>query len=232
MSDTVDGDAGAPADGQPEAVRASSPPQRRRRRRRIVKGIVALVVVAGAVWWRQTITSDPKLQFTTFNRVNWADQGTGASEGITRNEKSPSQIDVAFVSGRRVFVDLGLRNGGSRSVRIEQVPVTGFYYFGFDAMEVSPDRDAGTGVATTYEPFKPFTLRAGEARNVRLVFRMADCGPTPTDRPAGTTSIHGLVVRYKILGVGRGWLVPFDGSALGVATVGDCAHPISEPTRS
>jgi hypothetical protein len=203
-------------------------------RRRIVVLIAVVVVVAAGVWWRQTITADPKLHFTMFNRVDWADQdGTGAAEGITRKDKEGgTQVDVAFVSGRRVFVYLGLRNGGSRGVRIDQVPATGFYYFGFDTMEVSPDVGAGTGAATSYEAFKPFILAAGEARNVRLVFRMADCGPTPTDRPAGTTSIHGLVVRYKILGVGRASLVPFDESALGVATIGHCEHPISEPTGS
>ena len=203
-------------------------------RRRIAQGIVALLVVAGAVYWRQTITADPKLRFTAFNKVNWADQdGAATPEGITRQEKDGgTQFDVAFVSGKRVFVDLGLRNAGSRGVRIDQVPATGFYYFGFDTMEVSPDVRAGIGAATSYEPFKPFTLAAGEARNVRLVFRMAECGPTPTDRQAGTTTIHGLVLRYKILGIGRAWLAPFDKSALGVATVGNCEHPISEPTGS
>jgi hypothetical protein len=139
---------------------------------------------------------------------------------------------VAFVSGKRVFVYLGLRNDGSRGVRIDKVPASGFYYFGFDTMEVSPDVGAAIGAATSYEPFKPFVLPAGDARNVRLVFRMAECGPTPTDLQAGTTTIHGLVMRYKILGIGRAWLVPFDKSALGVATVGNCEHPISEPTGS
>jgi hypothetical protein len=56
--------------------------------RRRIGIVLAIVVVAGAaVWWRQTITADPKLRFTMFNRVNWADQdGAAASEGITRKD--------------------------------------------------------------------------------------------------------------------------------------------------
>lgn len=81
----------------------------------------------------------------------------------------------------------------------------------------------------TYEPFKPFTLKVGEARNVRLTFRMADCTPrNPTVQP-GTTSVHGLLMRYKILGVGRTWLVPFEESVLAVPSIGQCEHPILDP---
>jgi hypothetical protein len=236
MSDTSDADGAAPGEGHAPPVQAPVPSRSPARRhwRRIVVVIAVLVVAGTAVWWRRTVTSDPKLQFTMFNRVNRVEHdATGIPEGITRKENAlGTQVDVAFVSGQRVFVYLGLRNNGGHTVRIEKVPVAGFYYFGFDTMEVSPDRDAPIGVKTAYEPFKPFTLKAGEDRNVRLTFRMADC--SPTNLQPGTTTIHGLLVRYKILGLGRTWLVPFEESVLAVPSIGRCEHPILDaaPTGS
>jgi hypothetical protein len=227
MSDMSDGDVTASGGPHDEPVLAPVPPPRRRRRR-VVVWIAVLMVVAGAVWWRQTVMADPKLLFTMFNRVLRVEHDTtGNPEGITRKENQlGTQYDVAFVPGQRFFVELGLRNEGGRAVQIDKVPLAGFYYFGFDGMEVSPDREAKTpiGAATTYQPFKPFTLGAGEGRNVRLTFRLADC--KPTSQEAGTTSIHGLVVQYKILGLGRGWVAPFEKSVLAVPSTGRCEHPI------
>jgi hypothetical protein len=94
-------------------------------------------------------------------------------------------------------------------------------------MEVSPDPNTAPGLVTTFEPFKPFTLKSGDTRSVRLNFRLADCSPT-TLQP-GTTFIKGLVMRYKILGLKRAWLVPFEKSALAVPTIGRCEHPIGDP---
>jgi hypothetical protein len=194
-----------------------------------VVGIAVLSVVAAAVYWRQTVTSDPKLQFTMFNRVNRVDHdATGSPEGITRKENVlGTQFDIAFVPSQRVFVYLGLRNDGGHTVRIEKVPAAGFYYFGFDGMEVSPNHDTPIGAATNYEPLKPFTLGAGEGRNVRLTFRLADCPPAGPPEP-GTTSIHGLLVQYKVFGLQRAWVVPFEGSVLAVRTSGPCDHPITD----
>ena len=181
------------------------------------------------MWWRQTVTSDPKLEFTRFHRVNRVEHdATGNEEGITHDAMG-TQYDVAFASKSRIFVYVGLRNGGSRTVQIENVLASGFYYFGFDTMEVSPDRDAAIGAKTTYEPFKPFTLKAGEDRNVRLTFRMADCSPSTTGLQPGITRVQGLLMRYKLLGLGRTWLVPFRGSVLAVPSVGSCEHPIHDP---
>jgi hypothetical protein len=192
--------------------------------------IAVMVVVAGAVWWRQTVTADPKLVFTMFNRVLRVEQDTtGNPEGINRKENQlGTQYDVAFVPGQRIFVELGLRNEGGHAVRIDRVPRAGFYYFGFDGMEVSPDRETKTpiGAATTYQPFKPFTLGAGEGRNVRLTFRLAEC--KPTSQQGGSSSIHGLLVQYKILGLGRGWVAPFEKSVLTVPSTGLCEHPITD----
>lgn len=200
--------------------------------RRIVV-VVAVVVVAGtAVWWRQTALSDPKLAFTKFNHVVRVEHdATGDQEGITKKENgSGVQFEVAFVPKQRIYVYLGLINRGGRAVRIEQTPTAGFYYFGFDTMEVSPDPDAAPGLVTTFEPVKPFTLKPGETRSVRLNFRLADC--SPGDLQPGTTFVKGLVMRYKILGLKRAWLVPFEDSALAVPTIGRCEHPIVDSTST
>jgi hypothetical protein len=231
MPDTSDGDVTPSAGPQDETVPApAARPRRWRGGRRVVVGIALLVVVAGAVWWRQTVMADPKLVFTTFNRVLGAEEQASANpEGITRREDElGTRYDVAFKSGRRVFVELGLRNDGGHAVQIDKVPTAGFYYFGFDGMEVSPDKESKTpiGAATTYQPFKPFTLGAGEGRNVRLTFRLADCAPPSQE--GGSTSIHGLLLRYKVLGLGRGWVAPFERSVLAVATTGVCGHPIND----
>ena len=231
MPDTSDGDVTPSAGPQGEAAQApAARPRRRRGGRRVVVGIALLVVVAGAVWWRQTVMADPKLVFTMFNRVLEAEpQATGNPEGIPGKETElGTRYDVAFKSGRRVFVELGLRNDGGHAVQIDKVPTAGFYYFGFAGMEVSPDKESKTpiGPTTTYQPFTPFTLGAGEGRNVRLTFRLADCNPPSQE--AGSTSIHGLLLRYKVLGLGRGWVVPFEKSVLAVATTGVCEHPIND----
>jgi hypothetical protein len=229
MPDTTDAGGSVP-DAPAEPVQ--TPTLRRspkRQGRRIVVAIVIVVVAVAAVWWRRTATSDPKLQFTFINGVNRVEHdATGNQEGIVRNENAlGTQIDIAFVPNQRIFVYLGLRNNGGQTVRIEQVPVAGFYYFGFDTMEVSPERSLSIGHPTTYDPFRPFTLKPGEERNVRLNIRLADC--SPSDLQPGTTRIRGLLMRYKILGLGRTAFVPFDKSVLAVPTIGRCEHPIVDP---
>lgn len=189
---------------------------------------IVVVVAVAAVWWRRTATSDPKLQFTFISGVNRVEHdATGNQEGIVRTENAlGTQIDIAFVPNQRIVVYLGLRNNGGQTVRIEQVPAAGFYYFGFDTMDVSPERTI-SGQAATYEPFKPFTLEPGDERDVRLTFRLADC--SPSELQPGTTRIRGLLLRYKILGLGRTAFVPFERSVLAVPTIGRCEHPIVDP---
>lgn len=232
MSDTSDADGSATPDATAEPTETPALPQSRPKRnwRRIVVVIGFLVVAGAAVWWRQTATSDPKLAFTAINHVVRVEHdATGNQEGITKKENvSGTEFEVAFVPNQRIYVYLGLINRGGRAVKIEQVPMAGFYYFGFDTMEVSLDPNAAPGLVQTFEPLKPFTLKPGETRSVRLNFRLADC--SPTNLQPGTTFIKGLVMRYKILGLKRAWLVPFDESALAVPTIGRCEHPIVDGT--
>lgn len=222
-----------PPDADVAADPTPPPPRRKRNRARIAFVLVFLVVAAAAVWWRNAATGDPKLEFTAFNRVNRVENDvTGdPTVGITEKENvTGTQIDIEFVSNQRIYVYLGLRNGGSQTVRIEEAPPAGFYYFGFDTMEVSPEDSNDIGPIATYEPFKPFTLKPGQERNVRLTFRLAECSPGA--RQPGTTYVKGLVMRYKILGLKRAWLVPFDNSALAVPTIGGCEKPIYDPSVS
>ena len=232
MSETSDTDGDPQPDVAEERAQAPALPQSRRKRNwRRIGVVIAFLVVAGvAVWWRQTATSDPKLAFTQINHVVRVEHdATGNQEGITKKENvSGTQFDIAFVPNQRIYVYLGLVNRGGRAVKIEQAPTAAFYYFGFESMEVSPDPDAAPGLATTFEPLTPFALEPGETRSVRLNFRLADC--SPSDLQPGTTFIKGLVVRYKILGLKRAWLVPFEDSALAVPTIGRCEHPIVDPT--
>ena len=231
MSDTSDGEGVTPSTGPPaETVPApSSPPRRRGGRQRILIAILVLVVGAGAVWWRKTVTADPELTFTLFNRVVRAEhEATGDPEGVTRKANQlGTQYELAFAAGKKVFVELGLRNDGGHAVQIDKVPPAGFYYFGFDGMEVSSDPAAPLGALTAYEPFKPFTLGAGKDRSVRLTFRMADCSSINPEA-GGHSSITGILVEYKILGFRRGWAVPFQQSVLSVPATGTCEHPITD----
>ncbi|MCA1847062.1 MAG: hypothetical protein LC792_28495, partial [Actinobacteria bacterium] len=196
MSDTSDGDPAAFADpgAEPTPAAALPPPRRRGRRgRRILVGIAVVVVVVAAAYWRQTVNSDPKLRFTMFNRVNRDGEtfsGFPADVHRTQAVSGDAQVEIPFVAGQRVFLYLGLRNDGGRAVQINKLPAAGFYYFGFDGMEMVPNGEVGE--ATPYEPFKPFTLKAGEEHKVRLIFRMADCPPVGPPQ-SGFTSIHGLL---------------------------------------
>lgn len=230
MPETSDDEGASKPDAaaDPAQTAALAQPGPKRTWRRIVVVIAFLVVAGAAVWWRQTSTSDPKLAFTQFNHVVRVEHdATGNQEGITKKENVTGiQVDVAFVPNQRIYVYLGLINRSGRAVRIEQAPMTGFYYFGFDTMEISPDPNAAPGLVTTFEPFKPFTLKPGETRSVRLTFRLADC--SPSNLQPGTTFVKGLVVRYKILGLKRAWLVPFEDSALAVPSIGRCEHPITD----
>jgi hypothetical protein len=227
MSDVLDANPGAVADreGPPEPESGPPLPLWRRRWVRPIAGVVSLAVVGAGVWWRREVTADPKLDFPYFSRVNRIeDDATGVHDGIERKENLlGTEYAMSFVPGQRVFVYSGIHNGGRHAIRIEAAPAAGFYYFGFDRMEVSPDRDAGIGEVTNFEPFKPFTLEPDEARAVRLNFRMADCHADPR---GGTTSIGSLGLRYRILGISRSVDIPFTKSVLAAVVTGFCDRPI------
>jgi hypothetical protein len=195
-----------------------------RRRLVVATGGLVLLLAGGGVWWR-AVTADPGLEF--YGGPNVFRDEAGDTSGIreVRNLLG-SEVDVAFVPGGPLFVSVGLYNGGRRDVRIERMARDGFYYWGFDRMAVSVDRQTGfVGVAGHYRPFEPFTLHPGETKNVRLEFHLADCDPAGL-QAGGTSSLDALPLTYRTLGVTRTTAVPFRDMVLAVQAMGACDHPV------
>ena len=123
----------------------------------------------------------------------------------------------------RIHGVFGLYNRGKRTVRIEAVPPRGFYYWAFDGAAMSKDgRTAFAGGAFT--PFRPFTLRPGQTRYVRLDFHQATCDPAGLQD--GSSRINSLPVHYRVLGRTRTGDVPLDDVTIAVMTVGACDRPL------
>jgi hypothetical protein len=203
------------------------------RRRRLVIGTAATAMVllagAGALWHRQ-VTTDPRLEFSGPNV--YRDEAATDHTGIVTDDsrQGVDEVDTvraAFVPNGRLYASFGLYNGGGHDVRIEAAQPARMYYWGFDRMTLSTDRNTGFG--GRYEPL-PFTLHRGETRYLRLEFHLADCDPTAF-APGGSSTLRSLRVQYRILGVTRSHDVPFRDSALAVQATGDCAHPIVESNR-
>ena len=136
------------------------------------------------------------------------------------------EVDIDFVPNGRLYAHFGLYNGGRHDIRIEGAPASRDYYWGLDGMALATDPDDGfVGVATNYEPFRPFTLRRGETREVRLEYRLADCDPASL-QPGGYSTRRGATLRYRILGISRSRHIPFRDSALALHAMGICEHPI------
>lgn len=202
------------------------------RRRTVVVGVAVTMVVAvlagGGVWWNRAVTADPGLEFhggpNVFRDVASTDMG-----GIVhKDNKMGSEVDVAFVPGGRVYASFGLYNGGARDVRIEAPPAGRFYYWALERMSLSTEPDDGwVGTARNFAPFKPFTLRRGETREVRLEFRLADCDPAAL-QPGGWSTLRGLSLRYRTLGVTRSRLVRFRHAVLALRAMGICRHPLTD----
>lgn len=225
MSDVLEVNLAALARSDEPPTVEARPPVWRGRWVRVLAGVVVGALVGGAVWWQRAVTSDPGLSFQARGIYPAESVGTGDQTGITENRNLlGSEISIAFSPGRRIVADWALYNGGPRDVRIESVPRAGFYYWGYDTIEVFPARGTGGVVATPSEPFRPFTLRAGETRDLRLHFRLADCDPA--ELQSGFSSIDALEVRYRILGIERAVRVPLDEFVLAVRTIGGCDRPI------
>lgn len=208
----------APAEGPTVA-----PPRRRRHVGVAVAVIVGLGLAGGGVWWHQAVTADPGLVFDGGANVFRNDTG-GDLTGITRVENSfGTDVDVDYEAGGQIHGFFGLYNRGKRTVRIEAVPPQGFYYWAFDGVAMSKNwRTAFAGGAFT--PFRPFTLRPGQTRYVRLDFHQATCDPSGLQD--GSSRIDSLPVRYGILGRTRTADVPLDEVTIAVNTVGACDRPL------
>ena len=209
---------------------APAPPARvAGRRRRLVIGAVAAVVIAvagGAGWWHRQVSADPRLEFSGPNV--YRDEAATDHSGIVTDDSrhgldEVDTVRVAFVPDGRLYAFFGLYNGGGHDVRIEAPSPAGMYYWGFERMTLSTDRNTGFG--GRYEPVRSFTLHRGETRYVRLEFHLADCDPAAFE-PGGSSTLRSLRSPYRILGVSRTHDVPFRDASIAVQAMGDCAHPI------
>ena len=80
-----------------------------------------------------------------------------------------------------------------------------------------------------YGPFRPFRLRPGETRFLRLDFHTATCDPAGLQD--GFSRIVSLPVRYRTLGVTRTATVPIDQVSVAIRTIGICDHPLETSLR-
>lgn len=225
MSDVLEVNLAASGRSDEPPTVEERPPAWRGRWVRLLAAAVVVALAGGVVWWHRAVTSDPGLTFRARGVYPAEGAGTADQTGITENRNLlGSEIAIAFSPGRRIVADWVLHNGGARDLRIESVPGAAFYYWGYEAIEVFPARRSGGVEATSAEPFRPFTLRAGESRDVRLHFRLADCDPAGLQ--SGFSSIDALAVRYRTLGVERSVRVPLDEFVLAVSTIGGCDRPI------
>lgn len=208
---------------------APTPPARpagRKRRLAIALAAAALVLVAAAGGsWHRNVTGDPRLEFSGPNV--YRDDAATDHTGIVTDDRGygiddVDTVRVAFVPNGRLYASFGLYNGGGHDVRIEAAPAARMYYWAFERMDLSTDRNTGFG--GRYGPL-PFTLHRGETRYVRLEFRLADCDPASLE-PGGSSTLRSLRLRYRILGVTRTADVPFRDAIIAVQAMGKCAHPI------
>jgi hypothetical protein len=213
----VDTDAAPPAPDAPVAR-----PRIPRRWRRFAGGVLLVASVASLLWWRSAVTANPGLDLGGSNAYRSA---PGDTMGISRLDNAlGTEVRIEFEPGGQFLAYLGLSNRGNRSVRIEEVPPQGFYYWGFDGVAVAGS-EQNSFPGTDYRAFRPFTLPAGETRYLRLDFRLADCDPAGL-QDNGYSVVESLPVTYKVLGFRRTVDVPFDKTALSVLATGECNHPI------
>ena len=198
-------------------------PRPRRPRRRVLGALVALGLAFGGLWWQQAVTAEPGLVFDGGANVFRSPQG-GDLTGIERRENSfGTDVDVAYEPGGNIHGFFGLYNRARRTVRIEAVPPEGFHYWAFDGAAVS-EKWQTASAGGDYTPFRPFDLRSGETRYVRLDFHQATCDPAGLQ--PGSSRVDSLPVRYRVLGRTRTADVAFDGVSIAVRTSGLCDRPL------
>ena len=89
------------------------------------------------------------------------------------------------------------------------------------------DDDPNVAFPEGDEPLDPFTLAAGESRDLRGDFRMADCDPAGLDHD-GSFGIRSMPVRYRVLGRVRTVAVRFSSAAITLDTWGGCDQPFPD----
>jgi hypothetical protein len=194
-----------------------------RRATRMLVLIVAAALAGGGVWWDRAVTADPGLSFDGGPNV-FRNADGGDVTGITRAENSfGTDVNVAYEAGAPLHGFFGLYNHGRHTVTIQGIAPRGLSFWAFDGAALSTDwRTALAG--RDYGPFRPFRLRPGETRFLRLDFHTARCDPAGL-QTNGSSRIVALPVRYRTLGVTRTATVPFDQLSIGIGSPGICDQP-------
>jgi hypothetical protein len=228
--------AGAAPVAEVDTAALSRPPApdeapKSRLRRRLAIGVVAVVLVAvggTGLWWNRQVVADPRLAFSGGLNV-YRDAPLTDRSGIVRRDRhwhdDAEEVDVAFVPGGRLYGMVGLYNGGAHDVRIDAALPGSMYYWSFNGMSVSTDPHGGYN--GQWAPLRPFTLRRGESRQVRLEFKLADCNPV-VPHSGGYSVLQGLDLRYRVLGISRTTSVPLPDETIALEAPGDCTTPIEE----
>jgi hypothetical protein len=195
-----------------------------RRATRMLVIIVVAAVAGGGVWWHRAVTADPGLSFDGGPNV-FRNADGGDITGITRAENSfGTDVNVAYEAGAPLHGFFGLYNHGHHTVTIQGVRPRRLQFWAFDGAALS--RDWRTVLAgRDYGPFRPFRLRPGETRFLRLDFHTASCDPAGLQKN-GSSRIVAVPVRYRTLGVTRTATVPFDQVSIGIETMGICDQPL------
>jgi hypothetical protein len=165
-------------------------PARTGRRRRLLAASVAVVVVAAAVGGflvHRSVTDD-LLTATEGNAIS-----SFPGEDVDEGERDV--VKVTYQEGGTYTFEFTINNPTPWNVRVSDFPLTpdlGMlqpFNFAIDATPFDgPDR--------TFTPFRPFTIRAGEAAMVQVQAHFANC-----DRfdPGHSATQVALPVRYRAL---------------------------------
>jgi hypothetical protein len=161
----------------------------RRRLPAAVLTVGLLAVVVGLFLVQRSITGD-LLTATSGNRIS-AFPGERVDEPFGERDA----VEVAYRHGETYTFEVTINNPTRWNVRVSDFPLTpdlGMLQpvdFAIDTTPFdAPDR--------TFTPFRPFTIRAGEAAMVRVRTRFANC-----DRfdPGHSSTLVALPVRYRAL---------------------------------
>jgi hypothetical protein len=202
--------------------RAPEPPKKRRRWLGAAALALVLALLSAGLYLHRAVTAEPGLEFSGFNvfRAEAGDK-TGI-EDLRNTLGTESRVD--FVSKGSFVAYTSLYNGGPRDLRVRTIPRAGFHYWGLSGAALSTNERTAF-VGEDYVPFRPFTLRKGETRYLRLDFSLADCGEAPMEEGWSST-IDSVALTYETLGFRRTAVVPFQQTAISVLAGGECEKPI------
>jgi hypothetical protein len=204
------------------------------RRRSVVVGVALALAIAvvsgGGVWWHAGVAGDPGLEFYGGPNV-YRDEASRPQRHRPQDPRARDRSRRGLRPGRSPLrflraVQRRRPRPSDRRRPEDRYYYYYYYYWGFDHLSLATDSNEGfVGLASQWKPFRPFTLHRGETREVRLEDPIADCDPA--ELQAGTSTVSGLDLRYRILGLTRTAHVPLRDAAVALQAVGPCRHPIA-----